>query len=97
MQYRVVSVKGENDRELTFVYAAEREDALRLVPGLFASTPVLLGEVHGMPPHSYVVPQPLTSHPQARNSLAQRTVRYSPRYTSHQPRCTHCQSLSPRM
>ena len=97
MQYRVVSVKGENDRELTFVYAAEREDALRLVPGLFASTPVLLGEVHGMSLYSCVVLRPLTSHSQARNSLAQCTVRYSPRYTSHQPRCTHYPSLPPRM
>ena len=48
MQYRVVSVKGEGDCESIFVYAAEREDALKLVPSLFASLPVTLGEVQGM-------------------------------------------------
>ena len=49
MRYRVVSVKDEADRESVLVYAAERDEALQQIPGLFASPPVILGEIEGIP------------------------------------------------
>ena len=49
IRYRVVSVKDECDRESILVYAVDRDEALRQVPGLFASSPVVLGEIEGMP------------------------------------------------
>ena len=97
MQYRVVSVKGDSDRESVLIYAAEREDALKLVPGLFASPPVPLGEVLGMSLHHYVQLWPLTSHFQDPTSLGPRTVLYSLHYTSRPPRHIRCRLLPPRM
>ncbi|KAI0646563.1 isoleucyl-tRNA synthetase [Trametes meyenii] len=54
MKYHIVSVKGNSDSPLedlskdsTFIYAADREDALRETQGLFASSPVPLGEIEG--------------------------------------------------
>ncbi|KAI0747007.1 isoleucyl-tRNA synthetase [Daedaleopsis nitida] len=47
MRYRVVSVQDEGGRESVMVYAADREEALSLVSGLFSSAPVLLGEIDG--------------------------------------------------
>ncbi len=49
MRYRVVSVKDESDRESILVYAVDRDEALRQVPGLFPSSPVVLGEIEGEP------------------------------------------------
>ncbi|KAI0702048.1 isoleucyl-tRNA synthetase [Cerioporus squamosus] len=47
MWYRLVSVKDEGGRESALVYAVERDEALQHVPGLFASPPVVLGEIEG--------------------------------------------------
>ena len=48
MLYRVASMKDDHGDENVFVYAADREDALKSVPGLFASALEPLGEVNGM-------------------------------------------------
>lgn len=47
MRYRVVSVQEDDGRESIMVYAADREEALSLVSGVFSSAPVLLGEIDG--------------------------------------------------
>ena len=49
MRYRVVSVKDEANRESVLVYAVDRHEALQHVSGLFASPPVVLGEIEGIP------------------------------------------------
>ena len=47
MRYQVVSVKDEAGQESVYVYAADRSEALQAVPALFATAPVLLGEIDG--------------------------------------------------
>ena len=48
MLYRAASMKDDDGKETVFVYAADREDALKSVPGLFTSALEPLGEVNGM-------------------------------------------------
>lgn len=47
MRYRVASIKNGDDRESVLVYAADREEALQHVTGLFSSAPVVIGEIEG--------------------------------------------------
>ena len=48
MLYRVASMKDDDGKETVLVYAVDREDALKSVPGLFTSALEPLGEVNGM-------------------------------------------------
>ncbi|KAI0711391.1 isoleucyl-tRNA synthetase [Earliella scabrosa] len=48
MRYRVASVTEDSGRQSMLVYAADREEALQQVSGLFSSPPVVLGEIQGI-------------------------------------------------
>ena len=48
MTYRVTSVKRDDGEESVLVYAVDREDALKSVPGLLTSSLEPLGEVKGL-------------------------------------------------
>ncbi|TBU31403.1 isoleucyl-tRNA synthetase [Dichomitus squalens] len=47
MLYRVASIKGEDNSETVLIYATDREDALKSVSGLFASSLEPLGDISG--------------------------------------------------
>ena len=47
MRYQVVLIKDDSGRESVLVYAVDRADALQAIPALFASPPILLGELEG--------------------------------------------------